>query len=159
MTGRLEFLRTADVIGRRLCRDALWAGNRCNWLGWGAELQHHAWVPAYQACTADLYEGTAGIALFLARLYRFTGDRYERRAVEGAANHVLSQISKFEPRFRIGFFTGVTGVAYALAEVGRVLEHDSLIRRAIEEFRRLRDASLDESMVDVIVGCAGASRL
>ena len=156
MIGRLEFLETADVIGRRLCRDALWAGGRCNWLGWGAEPQQHAWAPAYQACPGDLYEGTAGISLFLARLYRFTGDRYERKALEGAVNHVLSQISKIEPRFRIGFFSGATGAAYALTEAGRVLEHDTLIRRALDELHGLRNHPLDASMVDVIVGCAGA---
>ena len=27
------FLETAAFLGRRLCRDALWAGDRCNWLG------------------------------------------------------------------------------------------------------------------------------
>jgi len=26
-------LPVADAIGARLCRDAIWAGRRCNWLG------------------------------------------------------------------------------------------------------------------------------
>lgn len=156
MSGRSSFLETADRIGRRLCRDALWAGGRCNWLGWGAEPQQSGWTPAYQAGPGDLYEGTAGIALFLARLHRFTGNPYERRALEGAVNHVLSRIAGFEPPYRIGFFSGVTGAAYAMAEAGQVLEHEALIRRALRELDRLRDEPLQASMVDVIVGCAGA---
>lgn len=32
------FLETADFLGARLCRDAIWAGNRCNWLG-AAEIE------------------------------------------------------------------------------------------------------------------------
>ena len=28
-----KFLETADRLGARICRDAIWAGGRCNWIG------------------------------------------------------------------------------------------------------------------------------
>ena len=62
------FLETADRIGRRLCRDALWSGGRCNWLGWAMVQNRQFWLPAYRAQTVNLYDGTSGIAFFLSWL-------------------------------------------------------------------------------------------
>ena len=72
------FLETADRIGRRLCRDAVWAGNTCNWLGWALEVVGPTWTPVYKAQNSTIYDGTAGIGLFLARLYQFTRDAQQR---------------------------------------------------------------------------------
>src|SRR5215472_4737991 len=69
-----QFLEVADSIGRLLCRDALWSGSECNWLGWGMHPDAGAWRLASKAQPATLYDGTAGIGLFLARLFQFTGD-------------------------------------------------------------------------------------
>ena len=71
---RLSFLQAADRIGHRLCRDALWSEGRCTWLGWAMEAHNGAWRTAYQPASGVLYEGSAGIGLFLAHLFRFTGE-------------------------------------------------------------------------------------
>lgn len=75
---RDRFLETAARIGARICRDAIWAGDRCNWLGDSMEKLDGAWKVAHRALTPDLYGGTSGIALFLNRLYAFTGEKIFR---------------------------------------------------------------------------------
>ena len=71
-----ELLRTADGIGCRLGRQAIWHEDRCNWLG--AQSMERQPGGAYQGVTyealgPDLYSGTAGVALFLAELYSEIG--------------------------------------------------------------------------------------
>src|SRR5208282_717399 len=68
------FLKTAERIGARLCRDAVWYQGRTNWTSDfldGESIAHRALDP-------DLYSGTAGIALFLWRLAKVTGERIFR---------------------------------------------------------------------------------
>jgi len=86
------FLETADRIGRRLCRDAVWSADKCNWLGWALEVVGNAWTPVYKAQNATIYDGTAGISLFLARLYQFTKDELQRAAATGALNRSFAAI-------------------------------------------------------------------
>ncbi len=155
MSGDARYLETAAGIGAKLSRDAIWDGARCNWMGWDATYQSGEWIPAYSACTGALYGGTPGIALFLARLYSFTHDKSARRTIEGAVNHAVDRMPSIEPAQRIGFYSGLSGVAYALIEVGCVLEHEPLIQRGISELLSLRTVPLDDRMVDVIGGCAG----
>ena len=66
VTGRRDhFLRVAAAIGRRLCRDAVWHDGRCNWLGWAMEPHGGQWVSVYRAMGGSVYDGAAGIGLFL----------------------------------------------------------------------------------------------
>src|SRR6516225_8275171 len=81
---RTQFLAAADQIGRRLCRDAIWADGQCNWLGWSMDFRGGQWVPAYRAMSSLLYDGTAGIGLFLARLAHLTADAITRTTATGA---------------------------------------------------------------------------
>ena len=70
-------------------RDAVWDGDRCNWfspvfdefggvqqLGWGT-------------LGPTLYDGTAGIGLFLALLHRATGDEVIAATASGALEHAF----------------------------------------------------------------------
>jgi lantibiotic modifying enzyme len=163
MTGsRARFLETADRIGSRLCRDAIWAERCCNWLG-GA-LDPATASPVYRAlgpapqnrlAGASLYEGTAGIALFLTQLFSFTRDSIHKWTLEGAINHALRQLQSRGERPDIGFFTGLTGIALALIEGGQVLDHDGLVQRGIDELARLRHFEPKPRNVDVLSGSAG----
>lgn len=150
------FLETADRIGRKLCRDALWDGKRCSWLGWSTEAVNRAWLPAYRSCAAELYSGTSGIALFLAELYRYTGDVEQRRTLDGALNQCLSLTQTLTGSMRIGFYAGISGIAYALVRTGTLLGRDELIARGLEEMASLCELAPDTRLLDVIGGSAGA---
>lgn len=149
------FLETADRIGRVLCRDAVWDGRRCAWLGWSMEAVGHAWAPAYRSFAGELYSGGSGIALFLAELYRFTGDAQQRRALEGGVNQVLSLMDGLQGAARLGFYSGVAGMAFALHRIGTILGHEALVARSLEEMAGLSAIAPDERLIDIINGSAG----
>lgn len=149
------FLETAAFLGRRLCRDALWAGERCNWLGDSMEFVGGAWSVVHRALGPDLYGGTSGIALFLATLYRLTGEPLFRLTAEGALAHARSRVEDFPAAHRVGFYSGWTGIGYAMIAAGEVFEDTALIDNGytlIVEAARYVSA---ESGLDVVAGTAG----
>src|ERR1700748_3630942 len=122
-----DFLDVAASLGRRLCRDALWAGERCNWLGDSREFVDGNWTVAHRSLGADLYQGSSGIALFLAKLYRLKPEPVPRATTLGALAHAHSQASKMPPAQRIGLYTGWAGIAYATAAAGDAFGDQTLI--------------------------------
>ncbi len=162
---RSAFLEVAQRIGARICRDAVWDGRRCNWFGWAAHWFHGQWTPSYRALGPTtlnpyegvcLYGGTAGIALFLARLFDFTKDATLRETLAGAVNQISDRLSALEPAARCGLYSGPIGVGYAMIEVGRILAHDGLVKRGIEQLLGCRGAAAETGALDVIDGVAGA---
>ena len=149
------FLETADRIGRRLCRDAVWSGNACNWLGWALEVVGAAWTPVYRAQTASMYDGTAGIALFLARLYQFTKDDLQRTAAIGALNRALAALGDINPQLRHSVYSGVAGIAYAAIEAGQALGDERMLARGLKELSDPANVQPSEIYVDIIGGNAG----
>ena len=113
-----KFLETADFIGAKLSREALWSGHRCNWYGVTvSQIQRATQLEAQSVCGSDFYSGTSGIALFLARLFAATGEKIFRTTAEGAIRQALSRLDHFPPECRTSFYTGLTGVAYSLFEI------------------------------------------
>jgi type 2 lantibiotic biosynthesis protein LanM len=150
------WLEAAAALGARLCRDAVWDGARCNWLGDSSEVVGQAWSVVHRAMGPELYDGTAGIALFLAHLHALTGERPFRTAAEGALRHVLSRRGHVGQHAAVAFHSGKTGVAYVLAVAGQLLgseEYRKIGRQIAEEAARVEP---DPSLVDVISGSAGA---
>src|SRR5262252_8350865 len=111
-----KYLETADTIGARLCRDAIWSGNRCNWLGDSMEFVGSRWQVTHRIFGPELYHGTAGIGLFLAYMFASTQDSIFKKTAEGALNCAVSQTDRFDLSTAFGFYSGVTGIAYALME-------------------------------------------
>ncbi|GAA2863650.1 lanthionine synthetase LanC family protein [Nonomuraea rubra] len=161
MTGDL---RAAVAIGERLAAEAVWSGERCNWVG--AEpvnlLNGPGRALTYQALGPDLYGGSAGVALFLAQLAATVGQdsgRGRLRATALAAmRHAISRRDQVEPVARLGFYAGWAGLAAAAlrvgallgsaecAEAGIALSHD--VGRLVEE--------PGERQYDLMSGTAGA---
>ncbi len=118
--GSPEFLATADAIGAQLCRDALWAGSRCNWIGSSMELVGQSWRPVHRSFGGEFYNGTSGIALFLHHLSALTNMADYQRFAAGALAQALSRSLEFPSASRAGFYSGLTGVAFVAFEMGRV---------------------------------------
>jgi lantibiotic biosynthesis protein len=150
------FLQAADFLGRRLVRDALWAGPRCNWLGDSMEFVDNAWSVVHRALGPDFYGGTSGVALFLARLHQLTGERLFKVTAEGAATHALERAADIPVPGRLAFYGGWTGIAYALAEVGNLLDNGTLVARALALMDEVERDPGSSSGLDVIGGSAGA---
>lgn len=117
MNASATFLETADRIGARICRDAIWDGGRCNWVA-GYEARVGKDGVDYQALDPSLYRGTSGIALFLARLARATGERIFGATADGARRQALSQEDRLQADKGNGLYSGLAGVAFALSQCG-----------------------------------------
>jgi lantibiotic biosynthesis protein len=138
----VTFLDTADRIGARLCRDALWSGGRCNWFGtyWGedGETVHRTLGP-------NVYSGTSGIALFLSHLFQATGEKIFRITAEGAMRQAIARRNLDAGP---GFYSGATGIAFAALRVGLVEEGLAIAGSSASTPR--------PEFLDVVNGSAGA---
>ena len=128
----------AERLGARLCRDAIWSGNQCNWT---ADCLEHG-VKGHRALTGAFYDGTSGIALFLHRLSEVTGERIFSLTAQAALRQALSNIS----RLGNGFYAGSLGVLFAQLQIRGKIDSASLLHRATRHPDEL----------DLMYGSAGA---
>lgn len=142
-----EFLEAADAIGRRIAADAIWHDGRCSWVG-GFEEPGKPWRAEYRALDGDLYDGTAGIGLFLAHLAAANGTGEVRRAAVGALRHAVGRAGRRE-----GLHVGSLGVAWAAARAAALLGEEELLEaaRVLTAARPVADGCLD-----VVAGSAGS---
>jgi class II lanthipeptide synthase len=152
---RGRFLETAERIGRRLCRDAVWANDRCNWLGWALELRGGQWVAAYRAMGSNLYDGTSGIGLFLATLASATGDPIIRDTARAALAQALTSVDGLAAIGEYGFYSGLSGIAWAFREGGRLLEDPALAARGEATLLLAAGLAPNRQRLDVMNGSAG----
>jgi lantibiotic modifying enzyme len=150
------FLEAAAALGARLCRDAVWDGARCNWMGDAQDGAGGQLVVVHRAMGPVLYEGTAGIALFLARLYAATAAKPFRTAARGALRQALGAAERVPEPMRIGLHAGWTGIAWALAEAGEALGEEEWTAESARTGEALASIEPNPAAVDVISGSAGA---
>lgn len=150
-----RFLDVADSIGRQLVRDAIWADRRCSWLIWTKEPVGGAFCSIHKAASLDLYQGVAGIALFLAHLVAATRDPHQRQTLSGAARQLDYQLAQSQPA-SFGLYAGSIGAACALAAIGRAVGDESWERKGLVAADRVAAAAAAEHQFDLTSGCAGA---
>jgi lantibiotic modifying enzyme len=117
-------IKLAASLGDRLCETAVTKGKAASWLFPSVGLDRRL-TPA--VADFDLYNGLAGIGLFLGRLACMTGGR-RYLAMTHAAIHEALAIWK--DRHTVVGCGGDAGFAYALALLARWLERDDWAARA-----------------------------
>jgi lantibiotic modifying enzyme len=148
------FIEAAVEIGRRLSSDALWHAGRCSWLG-SKVAGGMRDVGVQGMLDGTLYSGTSGIALFLAELYRVTGESCFRKTACAAIDHAVGwSESQADPRVT-GLYTGWPGVAVAAARIGAVLGVDRLLHRSRLLTDRFTRHDSAEGEYDLMSGLAG----
>jgi lantibiotic modifying enzyme len=151
------FLEAAAELAWTIARSAVWFDGRCNWVGAVShEEPRKAGVEATAALGPDLYEGTAGVALFLSEAASALDEPRLRTVALGAIRHALDHADRIAPDARDGLYVGPIGIAYAAARVALLLDAGDVPAR----LRALlgawgRDGSRSPSS-DVMSGCAGA---
>ena len=150
------FLETAFSIGARLCRDALWDGERCTWQGASMEPVQQQWRAVQRVFGPDLYAGTSGIGLFLARLAARTDEPIFRATALGAAKAAESLADRQPDAMAFSVYSGGIGIAYALIEIGELCDAEPLANTGWRRLAGLRELAVDDALVDVISGSAGA---
>jgi lantibiotic modifying enzyme len=150
------FLEAADRIGCRLCRDAVWAGGRCNWLGWSVVRDRGRWAAAHLAQDHTLGAGVAGVALFLAHHQRATGDPIARETLLGAMAQLDHFVGRLDPAaVPVGYFRGAAGVATAYFEGAEILGIDRWREAGLKLLRAVATAARPAGDIDVATGTAG----
>jgi lantibiotic modifying enzyme len=153
----LAFLEVAAGLGDQIVRSAVWSGGRCNWVGaLGHERSRASGHPAMAALGPDLYEGTSGVALFLAETGARLDDGGLRATALGAIRLALDYADRIDADVRDGLYAGPVGVAYAAARVAGLLAAEDVLTRARELLAAWRRVGTRSASSDVMSGCAGA---
>lgn len=118
------FLGAAAGLAHRIAGSAVWSDGRCNWMGAPAsERSRVSGRAAVAALGPDLYEGTSGVALFLAEAAARLDEPRLRAAALGAIRLSLEQAGRLEAG---GLYAGRLGVAYAAVRVAALHEADDV---------------------------------
>ncbi|MCG8456992.1 MAG: hypothetical protein MI919_11985, partial [Holophagales bacterium] len=147
----MSHLDVAVRIGQRLCDQAKLRGDICTWEVWHSRGSDAHLAPA----AGDLYQGTAGIALFLAELHRHTGEASIAEVAAAGLRHALGELPG-SPGREFGAYTGKMGVATAALRIGRLLGRDEFTAAAGEILSRLSGHEHEDEGHDVLAGAAGA---
>lgn len=153
------YLQTACDIGITLEQDASWHGKFCNWLCFNPDPRHASEgfsSMVYKSLGPDLYAGASGIALFLAELYRITGDDRFRRTALGAMRLALDNLDDISISMRFGLYSGWAGIALAAARTGELLSSEELSAATKWIFKNLAAQKDNHAEPDLLAGIAGS---
>ncbi len=142
-----EFVDAAEAIGRDIVTGAIWHAGTCSWIGVSTD-PAEAWRTEYRALGPSVYDGTAGVGLFLAELAVATGDAGARRTAVGALRHASRRAER-----RAGFQAGSLGIAWAATRAAALLDEEELWEGA----RRLSAPPAADGCPDVVLGVAGST--
>lgn len=149
------FLDAALRMGRRIAGLAQWDGDACTWEIMSPDRSNPGSRRAVAAtASGTIYEGTSGIALFLAELAALSGDPELARAALGAVEFGLRE-GETSPETSFGYHSGRVGIAYAAVRVGERLNRPELFARAEAVLRPLAGNEPRDMGMDVIAGGGG----
>jgi hypothetical protein len=149
------FLDAALRMGRRIAADARWDGDACTWQIMSPDRSEPGLRRAVAATAGGaIYEGTAGIALFLGELAAVAGDEEVARAALGAIRFALAD-GQAQADSSFGYHSGRVGIAYAAARVGELLNRPELYGEAEALLRPLAGNEARDHGMDVIAGAGG----
>jgi hypothetical protein len=153
---RGPFLEAAARIGARLADAAVWADDACTWTVMvpdRSDPASRAVVPG--TAGGGVYQGTAGIGLFLAELAALTGDGRAARTAAGAIRHALTEGERIA-HTAFGLYGGRVGIAWAATRAAELLGHDDFRAAAARVLEPLEGKESQDRGTDVIGGAAGA---
>ena len=146
----------AYTLACGICRDAIWYEGRCSWFGASVETVFNRPQLVNKTLGPELYDGVAGIALFLGQLYRVRQDRIILDTMVGAINQVLATSGWIERRFELGFFAGLSGIAYVLVRLGSTFDKKQWTMEGTRLLDAMSENIGDIARRDVVMGAAGA---
>ena len=148
-----HLLINAKAIGDRLESLALCGDNAVTWFGLNL-INKRYWEP--MPLGVDLYDGLAGIALFLAYLGKSSQESRYTKLAQLTLNTIRSYL-KFDRPFihSIGGFWGWGGNIYTLTHLGKLWNQTELIDEAESYVDLLPALIKKDEYFDVLSGAAG----
>lgn len=111
---------------------------------------------AFMPMDNTLYEGTLGVGIFAAQLYKLTGDENCKEILES----IIGSSHKFEKLYRNGMvlsaYSGNASIAYGYYYIGCIMNSEILKKEAVEQILLCKSLIKMDKMFDIISGCAGA---
>jgi lantibiotic modifying enzyme len=151
-----DFVSLAARIGRRLVDDAIWCDNRCSWVDTRYVHERRVGptrVTGFGPLGADVYAGTAGVALFLADLTAATAEGGARATAVAAMRTALSRAAHHGG---VGLYEGWPGTALAAVRAGDALGCEELLAGAGSLVHDRLPALGVPAETDLLVGAAGS---
>lgn len=156
MNEKQILIESAIKIADRIVANAIWSEDKCTWKIFAPDLSMPKLRKGkWEDAGGMIYSGTAGIALFLAEIFRTTGDKKYLKALSGALNNSFDDVQKL-PLNSFGFHSGRVGIAYAFVISGKYLERDDYINRGLQILEPLLGKESEDHGLDVIGGAGGA---
>ncbi len=154
--GQETLIDMARTVADRLDELAFPDGDGVNWMGLSlVGEKHRAIVPL----RPDLYDGLAGVVLFLAHIAALTpgpcGTRYKTLALAGLATMERQFRRYWDDITNVGAFEGWGGTVYTLAHVYALWQSPDILETATECARRAAECAGHSPFFDVIGGKAG----
>lgn len=152
-TARERLMAQACDIGERLEVLAMRSGDEAGWIG----LRHVSkdeW--SVSPVGADLYDGTAGIVLFLAHLGAVTGAPRHRRLAMAGARNLRNQVAAVSAGTHgIGAFDGLGGLIYLYSHLALLWGQPQWLDEARDLTRAVLPLIEHDSAHDLMGGAAG----
>lgn len=149
------FLNAALAIGRRIASQAQWDGDACTWTVMSPDRANPGVRRAVATpASGTVYEGTSGMAMFLAELAAVSGDEQLARTALGAVEFGLAE-GEAAGDSSYGYHSGRVGIAYAAVRVGERLNRPELFARAEALLRPMAGNETRDMGMDVIAGGGG----
>lgn len=150
---RDRLMEQACRIGDRLDTLAVRSGREAGWMGLTQDGKDQ-W--SLHPVGPNLYDGTAGIVLFLAHLGNLTGDRHYRDLATAAARNLANQVAALPPAaVGIGAFSGVGGLLYLYSHLSVLWDEPQWLERARDTVDAVTPHIEHDSMYDLVGGSAG----
>ena len=99
-----------------------------------------------------IYQGTAGISIFLSELSKITGDRIIENTARGAIEFALSEAEKL-PSNSFGFHSGRTGIAYSTILFSSYTNDNDLQQRGLKLLEALKGRENEDNGLACNWGC------
>ncbi len=153
-------IATATVLGKQLVQAAIRGHD--GFVTWIAPSSLHPGQRRQQGVSYYLYDGAAGIALFLAALARVTGDEAARSTALAALEPVRAVLDDARAaalieRESIGGCSGLASIVYALTVIAGLLDEPGLLDRAARVSRYIDETRIaSDQALDIVGGSAGA---
>lgn len=113
------------------------------------------WISVHRAMSSLVYDGTAGIGLFLARLSRYVDDPILRTTAKGALGQALTAVDSLSDAGEYGFYSGLSGIGWSCIDAGTALGCETLVERGHAALDRAASLPPKDQRLDVINGSAG----
>lgn len=148
-------LDIAHQSARAIAEEAIFHGGRCNWIGASVREGRYGQVLVdYRSLDGSVYEGTAGLAIFLAETATATSDADLAATALAAARHAMDTIAGTPPA--MSFYLGDLGVIAAATYVGTLLADEELRARAEDRHNAALSSTPDQPGFDLLSGAAGS---